>query len=70
MHRIIYIAVAYTLLACQPSTPPPTVGSGTLETLLIDHDDLTRSAQVYTPEGFDSTFALPEVQEVIYQSWI
>ena len=32
-----------------------------METLLIEHDDLTRSAQVYTPEGFDSTFALPVV---------
>ena len=37
------------------------MGSGTLGTLLIEHDNLMRSAQVYTPEGFDSTFALPVV---------
>lgn len=37
------------------------MGSGTLEIVLIEHDNLTRSAQVYTPEGFDSTFALPVV---------
>ena len=49
------------LLACRPTTPPATVGPGTLETLLIEHDDLIRSAQVYTPEGFDSSFALPVV---------
>ncbi len=61
MYRIIYIAVAYMLLACRPTTPPATVGPGTLETLLIEHDDLMRSAQVYTPEGFDSSFALPVV---------
>ena len=61
MQRIIYIAVAYSLIACRPTTPPATVGPGTLETLLIEHDDLMRSAQVYTPEGFDSSFALPVV---------
>ena len=61
MQRIIYIAVAYSLIACRPTTPPTTVGPGTLETLLIEHDDLIRSAQVYTPEGFDSSFALPVV---------
>lgn len=61
MQRIIYIAVAYSLIACRPTTPPATVGPGTLETLLIEHDDLIRSAQVYTPEGFDSSFALPVV---------
>ena len=61
MQRIIYIAVAYALTACRPTTPPATVGPGTLETLLIEHDDLIRSAQVYTPEGFDSSFALPVV---------
>ena len=61
MQRIIYIAVAYALIACRPTTPPATVGPGTLETLLIEHDDLIRSAQVYTPEGFDSSFALPVV---------
>ena len=61
MYRIIYIAVAHMLLACRPTTPPATVGSGTLETLLMEHDDLMRSAQIYTPEGFDSTFALPVV---------
>ncbi len=61
MHRIIYIAVTYALLACRPTTPPTTVGTGTLETLLMEHDDLMRSAQVYTPDGFDSSFALPVV---------
>lgn len=61
MQRIIYIAVAYALIACRPTTPPATLGPGTLETLLIEHDDLMRSAQVYTPEGFDSSFALPVV---------
>jgi len=61
MHRIIYIAVTYGLLACRPTTPPTTVGTGTLETLLMEHDDLMRSAQVYTPDGFDSSFALPVV---------
>ena len=61
MQRIIYIAVTYALTACRPTTPPATVGPGTLETLLIEHDDLIRSAQVYTPDGFDSSFALPVV---------
>ena len=37
------------------------MGTGTLETLLMEHDDLMRSAQVYTPDGFDSSFALPVV---------
>ena len=61
MQRIIYIAVAYALIACRPTTPPATVGPGTLEILLIEHDELMRSAQVYTPEGFDSSFSLPVV---------
>ena len=61
MKKSLYIAIAFTLFACRPSSTVPTVGSGTLETLLVDHDDLTRSAQVYTPEGYDSSFALPVV---------
>jgi len=62
LKKSFYISFfGFVLTACQPSTPPPTVGSGTLEIVLIEHDNLTRSAQVYTPEGFDSTFALPVV---------
>ena len=46
IEKSFYISfLGFVLVACQPSAPPPTVGSGTLETLLIEHDDLTRSAQ-------------------------
>ena len=38
-----------------PRTP------GGTETIIINHDNIDRSALVYTPNGYDSSFALPVV---------
>ena len=63
MHKNSLYLLFLVLLSCggdngkneNPQTPRGT------ETIIINHDNIDRSALVYTPNGYDSSFALPVV---------
>ena len=61
MHKNSLFLLLLVLLSCggdngkneNPQTP------GGTETIIINHDNLDRSALVYTPNGYDSSLRFP-----------